>query len=238
MNAANDAFLREKMLLGEDALTKLYNSHVAVFGLGGVGSWCAEALARSGVGRITLVDQDTVSATNLNRQLCALHSTIGRPKAAVMAERLKDINPDIAADPLVDRYEASSRDRFFKARFDYIIDAIDLVACKLDLIQTAKTLEMPIISALGTGNKTDQSLLEVTDISKTKDCPFARVVRKELRHLGINHHMVVYSPEPALEPYQEEEPPPGRRSVPGSLVWVPASAGMMLAGYVVMKLAE
>ena len=238
MTTSNDDFLRVEMLLGAQVIHRLQNSHVAVFGLGGVGSWCAEALARSGVGRLTLVDQDTVSETNLNRQLCALHSTIGLPKAAVMAERLKDINPDIMVRPLIDRYEAAARDRFFQERFDYIIDAIDLVACKLDLIKTALTKEIPIISALGTGNKADPSLLQVTDLSKTKNCPLARVVRKELRHLGINHHMVVYSPENALEPEQMEAPPPGRRSVPGSLVWVPASAGMMLAGFVVTKLAD
>lgn len=229
--------LRAKMLLGEEAMQKLKESHVAVFGLGGVGSWCAEALARSGVGRLTIVDQDVISESNINRQLCALYSTLGMPKAAVMADRLTDINPEIYVNAIIDRYEASSSERFFGERYDYIIDAIDLVSCKLDLIEKAMKLKIPIISALGTGNKADPSLLQVTDISKTQNCPLARVVRKELRHRGINHHMVVYSRELAMEPEPAETPPPGRRSVPGSLVWVPASAGMMLAGFVVMKLA-
>jgi tRNA A37 threonylcarbamoyladenosine dehydratase len=234
----SDNFLRAKMLLGDEAMKKISESHVAVFGLGGVGSWCAEALARSGVGRITVIDQDIVSESNINRQLCALYSTLGMPKAAVMADRLTDINPEIYVNAIVNRYEASSRERFFGESYDYIVDAIDLVACKLDLIETAMSLNIPIISALGTGNKSDPSLLQITDIAKTKNCPLARVVRKELRHRGINHHMVVYSEELAMEPEPAEEPPPGRRSVPGSLVWVPASAGLMLAGYVVMNLAE
>lgn len=225
------------MLLGEEAIKKLNKSHVAVFGLGGVGSWCAEALARSGVGKLTVIDQDIISESNINRQLCALYSTLGKSKAAVMADRLTDINPEIYVNSIVDRYEASSRELFFGERYDYIVDAIDLVACKLDLIETARNLNIPIVSALGTGNKADPSLLQVTDISKTKNCPLARVVRKELRHRGINHHMVVYSEELPMEPEPAEEPPPGRRSVPGSLVWVPASAGMMLTGYVVMSLA-
>lgn len=224
------------MLLGAGAMETLRGSHVAVFGLGGVGSWCAEALARTGVGRLTLVDQDTVGESNLNRQVCALHSTVGKPKAAVMAARIRDISPDIALDVLPARYEAASREAFFGERYDYIADCIDLVACKLDLIQTAGARGIPIISALGTGNKKDAERLTVCDISKTEGCPLARVVRKELRRRGIDHLTVVYSPEKAIDPERVEAPPPGRRSVPGSLVWVPASAGMLMAQHIVLAL--
>ena len=144
--------LRSEMLLGSDALARLRRSRVAVLGLGGVGSWCAEALARAGVGALTLVDEDTVSESNINRQCCALHSTIGLPKAEVMAARVRDINPGIAVDARTERYEASTRERFFDTEYDYIADCIDLVACKVDLICTAHARGIPIVSALGTGN--------------------------------------------------------------------------------------
>lgn len=225
------------MLLGKAAMKRLEGSHVAVFGLGGVGSWCAEALARSGIGTITLIDQDTVGESNLNRQLCATYSSIGRAKAEIMAERLRDINPDIRVYPIVARYEISTREQFFQIRYDYIVDCIDLVACKLDLIESALTLGIPIISALGTGNKLDAQALSITDISKTEGCPFARIIRKELRRRGISHLPVVFSSEPALTPEDAEAPPPGRRSVPGSLVWVPATAGMLLCSHVVKQIA-
>ena len=219
--------LRARMLLGESAMDRLRNSHVAVFGLGGVGSWCAEALARSGVGRMTLVDQDTVSVSNINRQLCALESTVGMPKAEVVARRLRDINPQIEINCIAGRYEAADRERFI-ADYDYVVDAIDIVSCKLDLI----------ISALGTGNKRDAGLLRIDDISKTSNCALARVMRKELRARGVKHHQVVFSPELPMEPEQLEAPPPGRRSVPGSLVWVPASAGLLLCQPVVTELRK
>lgn len=234
----NNKFLRAEMLLGSDAMTKLNNSHVAVFGLGGVGSWCAEALARSGVGELTLIDEDTVSETNINRQLIATSATVGIDKAEAMARRIAEISPQTILHPIRARYEAANRDKFFEQKFDFIVDAIDLVACKVDLINTAREKNIPMISALGTGNKADASLLEITDISKTYGCALARVVRKELRKIGIEHHPVVFSPEEPLEPEQKEAPPPGRRSVPGSLVWVPASAGMLLAQHVVMELIK
>lgn len=224
------------MLLGKDAIKRLKNSHVAVFGLGGVGSWCAEALARSGVGTLTLIDEDTVSESNINRQLVATMSSIGNPKATVLADRISDIAPDCMVIPMTARYEAATRDNFDFEVFDYIADAIDLVSCKLDLIMTAKANSVPIISTLGTGNKFDAQRLEISDISKTKGCPLARVVRKELRSLGILHHKVVYSPEEASVPAPAEEPAPGRRSVPGSLVWVPATAGLLMAQAIVLEL--
>ncbi len=224
------------MLLGEKALLKLSNAHVAVFGLGGVGSWCAEALARSGVGELTLIDHDAVGLTNLNRQAESLHSTLGMPKAEAMAARILDISPDCRAHPLAGRYSAETREQFFAVRYSYIADAIDLVSCKLDLIQTALEKGVPIISALGTGNKLDASQLAVTDLSKTEGCPLARVVRKELGRRGIRHHKVVYSPELPLETDQPEAPPPRRRSVPASVVWVPACAGFLMAGEIVRDL--
>lgn len=231
----NERTMRAQMLLGSGAMDKLHAAHVAVFGLGGVGSWCAEGLARSGVGELTLIDQDTASRSNINRQLCALESTLDLPKAEVMAARARDINPDITVHTLVGCYTAAERERFF-VDYDYVVDAIDLVSCKVDLIMSCRGRGIPIISALGTGNKRDASLLEITDISKTYGCALARVVRKELRARGVEHHTVVFSPEEPMRPEQLEAPPPGRRSVPGSLVWVPASAGLLLCQHVVTRL--
>ena len=227
--------MRAEMLLGAEAMEKLRRSHVAVFGLGGVGSWCAEALARSGVGELTLIDQDSASVSNINRQLCALDSTVGRPKTEIMAQRIKDIDPEIKVNVITGHYEAAERERFF-SRYDYAVDAIDLVSCKIDLIMTCREREIPVISALGTGNKKDASLLRIADISKTSGDALARVVRKELRARGVEHHPVVFSPEEPMEAAQLEAPPPGRRSVPGSLVWVPATAGFLLCQHVVTAL--
>lgn len=232
----SDAFLREEMLLGADATARLRVSHVAVFGIGGVGSYAVEALARAGVGALTLIDNDTVGETNLNRQLCALHSTIGQYKAEVMAGRVRDINPDCRVTPLPLLYNEASKERFFQEKYDYIIDAIDLVSCKLSLIQTAMSRGIPIVSAMGTGNKLDPSKFCITDISKTSGCHLARIMRRELRSRGIVHHTVLYSQELPAAAEQREAPPPGRRSVPGSVSWVPSCAGLMLAGFVVQQL--
>ncbi len=228
---------RTEMLLGEAAMDRLRAAHVIVFGLGGVGSWCAEALARSGVGKLTLVDEDAVSESNINRQLCALGSTIGDSKAEAMAARLRDIAPGAAIVPVTARYEAASRGRFFPGDYACAADCIDLVSCKTDLIEAALGSGTPIVSALGTGNKLDAARLEIADLAETHGCPLARVMRRELRRRGIEHLEVVYSPEEALEPAQPEAPPPGRRSVPGSVVWVPASAGLLMAQAVVLKIA-
>ena len=233
-----EAFLRTEMMLGEAAMERLWNSHVAVFGLGGVGSWAVEALARAGIGALTLVDHDEVGMTNLNRQLGALHSTLGMPKAEALAARVRDISPDCRVTPVVKRYEGACREEFFGERYDFVVDAIDLVSCKLDLIQTALERGIPMISALGTGNKLDPSQFRISDISKTEGCPLARVVRKELRNRGIHHQRVVWSPElPAVTDQSGEAPPPGRRSVPASVSWVPSCAGLMMAGDVIMTLA-
>ena len=234
----DNRFLRAEAVLGAAAMDRLRRSHVAVLGLGGVGSWCAEALARSGVGALTVMDEDVVSETNINRQCVALSSTLGRPKAEVMAERIRDIAPDCAVTSVVGRYDAQTRDAFFSARYDFIADAIDLVACKLDLICTASERGVPIVSALGTGNKRDASRLCICDISKTEGDGLARVVRRELRARGVRHHTVVYSPELSPTAAQLEAPPPGRRSVPGSLVWVPAGAGLLMCQHIITQLIE
>ena len=230
-------FIRTEMLLGSQAMERLRGSHVAVVGLGGVGGWCAEALCRTGVGTLTLFDQDRVAESNLNRQTAALHSTLGMTKADALAKRLADIAPDCTLRPVLGRYEAETREEFFSAQYDYIVDAIDLVSCKLDLIETAHRRNIPIISALGTGNKVNAELLRVADISKTEGCPLARVVRKELRARGIHRHKVVFSPEPAHAVFDfGEVPDPGRRSIPASVVWVPATAGLLMASAVVEDL--
>lgn len=233
----NEQFLRTRMILGEAAVEKLQRSHVAVFGLGGVGSWAAEALCRAGIGELTLIDSDTVSISNINRQLYALHSTVGRAKAEVACERCRDIQPDMALHPIVGTYDAAHREDFF-GPYDYIVDAIDLVSCKIDLILTARERGIPIISALGTGNKLQPELLTVTDLKKTSGCPLARVMRRELGRRGVEHLTVVYSPEEAAETEQLEMPPPGRRSVPASVSWVPSTAGLLIAGKVVTDLTE
>ena len=226
------------MLLGADAMARLRRCHVIVFGLGGVGSYAAECLARSGVGELTLVDQDTISVTNINRQLYALRSTVGQSKAEVAARRCADIDPELRVHPICATYDAAHRDRFFSTHYDYIVDAIDLVSCKLDLIQQARLRGIPILSALGTGNKLEPELLRVTDISKTSGCPLARVMRKELRARGIHHLKVVFSPELPHETQQLEAPSPGRRSVPASVAWVPSVAGLMMGGTVVRDIIE
>ena len=207
-----------------------------VFGIGGVGSYTAEALGRAGVGHITLVDNDTVGVTNLNRQLCALHSTLGQYKSDVMAARLRDINPEAEICSLPRLYDEAQKEDFFSLHPDYIVDAIDLVSCKLSLIETAKARNIPIISAMGTGNKQDPSRFQITDISKTTGCHLARIMRRELRNRGITHHTVLFSDEVPISPLPLEAPPPGRRSIPASLSWVPSCAGLMLGGYVVRDL--
>lgn len=233
----NERFLRNEMMLGKDAVEKLASSHVCVVGLGGVGSYAVEALARAGVGELTLIDQDEYSLSNCNRQLGALTSTIGQSKAYALAARVADINPDCTVHPIVGKYTKEDREQFW-GEYDYLVDAIDLVACKIDLIVQAQERGIPIISALGTGNKLDATKLEIIDLSKTYGCPLARVMRRELGRLGIKHLKVVFSPEEAAETEQLEAPPPGRRSVPASVPWVPSVAGLLMGGAVVMDLVK
>lgn len=230
-----ERFLRNEMLLGPAAMEKLAGSHVCVVGLGGVGSWAAEMLARAGVGELTLIDQDVYGESNINRQLGAVMSTVGRPKAEVMAARALDVNPDCRVHPIVGRYDRGDSERFW-GRYDLVADCIDLVSCKVDLICQALERGIPIVSALGTGNKLDPSLLEVTDLSRTRGCPLARVMRRELGRRGIRHLKVVYSPEEPAYCAPLEAPPPGRRSVPGSVPWVPPVAGLLLGGAAVTEL--
>ena len=233
-------FLRNEMLWGSKAQETLSRSHVILFGLGGVGSYAAECLARSGIGELTIVDNDTVSVTNRNRQLEALVSTLGQKKTDAVAARLLDINPQLIVHPIFGTYNGDNRHLFFHkgVSYDYIADAIDLVSCKLDLAETARRLNIPMIMTLGTGNKLDPTVLTVTDISKTYGCPLARVMRKELRARGIEHLPVVFSPEEAQQPQQPESPPPGRRSVPASNPWVPAAAGLLLGSAIVRDLIQ
>ena len=233
-------FLRNEMLWGPEGQQRLARAHVILFGLGGVGSYTAECLCRSGVGELTIVDNDTVSVTNRNRQLEALESTTGQNKTDAVARRLLDINPELKRHPICATYDAAHRDLFFPegCRYDYIVDAIDLVSCKLDLAETARRLNIPLAMALGTGNKLDPTLLRLADISETYGCPLARVMRKELRARGIHHQKVVFSPEEPAPTIQREAPPPGRRSVPASNPWVPATAGLLLGSAVVRDLIQ
>ena len=233
-------FLRNEMLWGREGQERLAASHVILFGLGGVGSYTAECLARSGIGELTLVDSDTVSVTNINRQLEAATSTVGMAKADAVAARIRDINPSAILHPIQALYDAGHRDCFFPdgCRYDYIVDAIDLVSCKLDLLETARRLNIPLIMALGTGNKLDPTQLRLADISETYGCPLARVMRKELRSRGIHYQKVVFSPEEPAPTIQLEAPPPGRRSVPASNPWVPATAGLLLGSAVVRDILE
>ncbi len=232
-------FSRTELLLGKNGVEKLKSAHVAVFGLGGVGSYAVEALCRSGIGTFTLIDNDTVSLTNLNRQLIATQNTIGQYKTDVMKERILSINPDAQVIIKTEFYLPETPFDF--SGIDYIVDAIDTVTAKLHLIETAHKLHIPIISSMGTGNKLDPTRLEVTDISKTSVCPLARVMRRELKQRGINHLKVVYSKEEPIAPlYDEESEDKGSsgRKAPGSVAFVPSVAGLMLAGEVIKEIAH
>ena len=225
----NKEFERQALLLGESAMQKLKNAKVALFGVGGVGSYTAEALARSGVGSITLVDNDTVSLSNINRQLCALHSTVGKYKVEVVKQRLMDINPDIDIKTRCEFVLPENIEDFDLGQFDYVIDAIDTVSGKLAIIEECNKYNTPIISCMGTGNKQDPTALCVTDITKTTTCPLARVMRRELKKRGIAHLRVVYSTEEAMTPL-ERITTEGGKVVPGSLAFVPSVAGLIAAG--------
>lgn len=231
-----DAFSRERMLLGEAAVERLRRSHVIVFGLGGVGSFAVEALARAGIGALTLVDHDTISLSNLNRQLYALHSTLGRLKAEVAAERVRDINPGCRVHMIPKFYLPEQTEGFFEQRYDYIVDAIDTVSAKIDLACRAQELGIPIISCMGTGNKLDPSRFEVADLYDTQMCPLCRVMRRELKKREIKALRVVYSREEPRTPApcaEETE----KRAVPGSVSFVPPAAGLLLAGEVIRAIA-
>lgn len=224
------------MMLGEEGVARLRGAHVVLFGLGGVGSYTAEALARAGIGRLTLIDGDAVSISNLNRQLPALHSTIGRPKVQVMAERIADIDPEIQVNAMDLFYSQETADRVSFAEVDYVADAIDTVTAKLLLIQRARELDIPVISCMGAGNKLDPAQFQVADIEKTSVCPLARAVRTALRQRGVTGVKAVFSKEEPCVPLGGQEPG-SRRQTPGSLSFVPAAAGLVLAGEIIRDLA-
>lgn len=239
-----DQYSRTRLLLGRDGLEQLRSARVALFGLGGVGGYTAEALARSGIGALDLVDDDTVNLTNLNRQILALHSTIGQYKVDVAADRIADIDPTITVRTYKAFYLPENADQFDFSQYDYVIDAIDTVTGKLALIAQAKAAGVPVISCMGTGNKIDPMGFQVADISKTSGCALARIMRKECAKRGLKGVKVVYSQELPLSPQPDSEDIPEpqregstRRSTPGSTAFVPAVAGMMMAGEVIRDLA-
>lgn len=236
---------RTALLLGDDAVERLSQARVAVFGVGGVGGFATEALARSGIGALDLIDGDVVSLSNLNRQIIALHSTVGKAKTEVMAQRIRDIDPDIRLTLHTCFFTPENAGDFDFTQYDYIIDAVDMVTAKIQLAVQAQAAGVPIISSMGAGNKLDASRLEVADIYQTSVCPLARVMRRELKARGVDRLKVVYSREEARKPETDnslppsdrpEAPAPGRRAVPGSVVFVPGAAGLILAGEVVRDL--
>lgn len=227
-----DRFSRTRLLLGDEGVEKLQSSAVAIFGVGGVGGYVAEALARTGIGTMMIVDNDTVSLTNINRQLIALESTVGRKKVDVLRERLLDINPEINIVARDEFFLPENSDTFDFSKFDYIVDAIDTVSGKIELVVKAERECTPIISSMGAGNKLDPTRFEVSDIYKTSVCPLARVMRTELRKRGVRKLKVVYSKEKAQKPLESEEESSKRRT-PGSLAFVPSVAGLIIAGEVV-----
>ena len=230
-----EEFERTERLLGAGALTKLRNARVAVFGVGGVGGYVVEALARSGIGTLDLIDNDTVALSNINRQIIALHSTLGMPKVEVAAARAKDINPDIKVNVHQTFFLPDTAHLFSFADYDYVVDAIDTVTGKISLIECAKNAGCPIISSMGAGNKLDPTAFQVADIYKTSVCPLAKVMRRELKKRGIKDVKVVYSEEEAITPITSEEET-GRKQVPGSIAFVPSVAGLIIAGEVVKDL--
>lgn len=237
-------FYRTELLIGQAALEKLQNSRVAIFGVGGVGGYVCEALVRSGVGHFDLIDNDTVSLTNINRQIIALHSTIGKLKVDVMKERMLDINPDVDVSVHPCFYLPETADQFDFSNYDYVVDAIDTVTGKIEIIVQADAHQVPVISSMGAGNKLNPAMMEVSDIYKTAVCPLARVMRRELKKRHIKHCKVVYSKEKAIQPSQaslekyvaDSEENFTKKSIPGSTAFVPSVAGLILASEVIKDL--
>lgn len=231
-------FQRTELLIGKENLNKLQHSHVIVFGVGGVGGFAIEALVRSGIGEISIVDFDTVDLTNLNRQIIATQDSIGKLKTSVMRDRLLSINPNVIVHEFPEKFSMENSDLFFKdKKYDYIVDAIDLVTSKLALAEIAKNLSIPIISSMGTGNKIEPTMLEVADINKTSVCPLARVMRKELKNRGIKKLKVVYSKELPRKPFNESGSREKKVNV-GSISFVPSTAGLIIASEVVKDLCN
>lgn len=245
-------FSRTQLLLGEEAMNKLKNSRVAVFGVGGVGGYVCEALARSGVGTFDLIDDDKVCLTNLNRQIIATRKTVGKYKVEVMKERILDINPDAQVNIHQCFFLLENADEFSFDAYDYVVDAVDTVTAKIEIIMQAKKKEVPVISSMGAGNKLDPTAFRVTDIYKTKVCPLAKVMRRELKKRGVKKLKVVYSEEQPIQPIEDMSIscrancicPPGakhkcteRRAIPGSVAFVPSVVGLIIAGEVVKDIA-
>ncbi len=237
-------YCRTQFLLGEQGMSRLRKAHVAVFGLGGVGGYVVEALARSGIGALDLVDHDTISLTNINRQILATRNTVGRSKAVVAAERVLAIDPEIKVRAIQTFFTPDTADTFDFTQYDYVVDAIDTVTGKLALALTAQETGTPIISSMGTGNKLDPTAFRVADISQTSVCPLARIMRKECRKRGIRKLKVVYSQEEPIKPaLSPEDPawaelPEGRNALPGSNAFVPSVAGLIIAGEVIKDIAN
>lgn len=235
-----EQFSRTEALLGKAAMERIFQARVAVFGIGGVGGYAAEALARSGVGQIDLIDSDKVCVSNLNRQIIALRSSIGRYKTEVMKERIAEIHPECCVREYRCFYLPETQGEFDFSQYAYVVDAVDTVTAKIGLVMQAKEARVPVISCMGTGNKLDPSMLQVADIYETSVCPLARVMRRELKKRGITHLKVVYSKEEprkmavALEDTSEERI---RRSIPGSTAFVPSAAGLLMASVVIRELA-
>jgi tRNA A37 threonylcarbamoyladenosine dehydratase len=240
-----DRFSRTQLVFGKEAMDRLKGSRVAVFGVGGVGGYTVEALARSGVGAIDIIDNDKVCLTNINRQIIATGKTVGKYKVDVAKERIEEINPDCKVTAFKTFYMPETADRFDFTQYDYVVDAIDTVTGKIALIENAKKAGTPIISSMGAGNKVDPTAFEVADIYKTSVCPLARVMRYELKRRGIKKLKVVYSKEKPIPPIDDEDPNgengclskadkvPGKRQVPGSTAFVPSVAGLIIAGEVI-----
>lgn len=226
-------FARTELLLGEEAMQRLQNARVAVFGVGGVGGYAVEALARSGVGALDLIDSDTVAESNLNRQIIALRSTIGQYKTDVAKARIMDINPDCRVTVYHTFYLPETAHTFDFSQYDYIVDAIDTVKGKLALVEQAQAAGTPVICSMGTGNKLDPTRFEVADIYKTSVCPLARVMRYECKKRGVKRLKVVYSKEPPVRPVKKTDEQTVRRDIPGSTAFVPPVAGLILAGEVI-----
>lgn len=227
-----EQFSRTAYVYGDEAVEKLKNARVAVFGVGGVGGYLCEALARAGVGHIDIFDRDTVSLSNVNRQIIALHSTVGLFKVDVMKQRIFDINPDCEVNAHNVFYLPENAENYDLSGYDYIADAVDTVAAKLEIVERAYKLSVPVISAMGAGNKTDPTKFEVSDISKTEVCPLARVMRRELKARGIRHLKVVYSKEEPRVTHKQKDEVSGK-SIPGSLSFVPSVMGLIMAGEII-----
>ena len=241
----DEQFSRSRLLIGEDRLEKLHRSKVAVFGIGGVGGYVCEALVRSGISSFDLIDKDVVSVSNINRQIIALHSTVGRPKVEVMKERMLDINPLVTVNTYECFFLPENADDFPFEEYDYVIDAVDTVTAKIELIMRCKELGIPVISSMGAGNKLDASAFEVSDIYKTSVCPLAKVMRRELKKRGVKELKVVYSKEEPMKPVVDgledgkcKADLKGNGIAPGSVAFVPSVVGLIIAGEVVRDIIK